>query len=152
MIQITGVYKLLKLRCIISYHHQLRSSKHRYLILRKFIHKSYLNFNSSLIILMKMPTAVVTVRWLQPVRYRGMEETVSRSRVRQRGHLSVGEEVRVRYKRSYYKAEIIDNGGKLRKSTDNKCNLSKSNLDLKIIPDLISKRYIHSICCHFIAN
>ncbi|XP_041465245.1 uncharacterized protein LOC121415917 [Lytechinus variegatus] len=57
-----------------------------------------------------MPTAVVTVRWLQPPRYRGMEETVSRSRVRQRGHLSVGEEVRVRYKRSYYKAEIIDNG------------------------------------------
>nr|XP_054754403.1 uncharacterized protein LOC129260451 [Lytechinus pictus] len=57
-----------------------------------------------------MPAAVVTVRWLQPPRYRGMEETVSRSRVRQRGHLSVGEEVRVRYKRSYYKAEIIDNG------------------------------------------
>ncbi|XP_041465246.1 uncharacterized protein LOC121415918 [Lytechinus variegatus] len=57
-----------------------------------------------------MPTAVVTVRWLQPPRYRGMEETVSRSRVRQRGPLSVGEEVRVRYKRSYYKAEIIDNG------------------------------------------
>ncbi|XP_003723827.2 uncharacterized protein LOC100888091 isoform X1 [Strongylocentrotus purpuratus] len=57
-----------------------------------------------------MPTTVVMVRWLQPLRYRGMEETVSRSRVRQRGHLSVGEEVRVRYKRSFYKAEIIDNG------------------------------------------
>ena len=53
----------------------------------------------------------VTVRWLQPPRYRGVEETVVRSRVRQRGQLSVGEEVRVRYKRCCYKAEVVDIDG-----------------------------------------
>ena len=54
---------------------------------------------------------LLTVRWLQPPRYRGLEETVVRSRVRQRGQLSVGDEVRVRYKQRYYKALIVDVNG-----------------------------------------
>ena len=68
--------------------------------------------------------ALVTVRWLQPPRFRGMEETVARSRVRQRGELSDGDEVRVRYKRCFYKAMIISANGENKDSVNPKSNMN----------------------------
>ncbi|XP_072166767.1 uncharacterized protein [Diadema setosum] len=53
-------------------------------------------------------SGLVTVRWLQPPRLHGEVESVARDRIRHHGELAAGAEVRVWNRRSYYRAEIID--------------------------------------------
>ncbi len=56
-----------------------------------------------------MSSANVTIEWLVP-KWSGIKEEISVNRVKTKGPLIPGKQVRVSYKSSLYKAKIVDIG------------------------------------------